>query len=160
MRGYSIVCDLKESKFIKLKYAQNDAGLELEVKVVEDNKDVDLTNCSIEARYKRADNVVVKRNISSITNNTFIAKLDSEITKVSGVLKMSFTIKKGSVQLSTFLVLGDIKEIVSEETSPDTPTGSINIPITVYNDETGLEEEIIITSTGGISEVTLEEVAE
>lgn len=38
------------------------------------------------------------------------------------------------------------------------PQGSVEIPITIYDDETGKETEITVSSTGEIDEVTLEEV--
>lgn len=158
MREYTITCDLLKSKFIELEYTQNDSGLKLNVLVVEDNTDVDLTGCTIKARYERHDKYVVKRDISSITGNKFIATLDSEITAIKGTLKMSFTIKKDDVQLSTFLVLADIKECVSDETIVDPGTGTVSIPITIYDDETKTEKEITVSSTGELSEITLEEV--
>lgn len=158
MRDYSIECNLLKSKYIELEYTQNDTGVKLEVNVVEDTQDVDLTGCTIEARYKRPDKVVLKRNISNIEGNKFTAILDSEITAKEGTLKMSFTIKKDDVQLSTFLVLADIKECVSEDTSADPGTGTVSIPITIYDDETKTEKEITVSSTGELSEITLEEV--
>lgn len=160
MREYTITCDLLKSKFIELEYTQNDSGLKLNVLVVEDNHDVDLTGCTIKARYERQDKYVVKRDISSITGNKFIATLDSEITAIKGTLKMSFVIKKGDEQLSTFLVLADIKECVSDETIVGPGTGTVSIPITVYDDETKTYETITMTSSDIEASLTLMEVAE
>lgn len=55
MRDYDIESDLKQEKFQHLKLVQGDRGNKIKINVFEDGQPVNLTGCSITAKYKRAD---------------------------------------------------------------------------------------------------------
>lgn len=116
MRDYNIESDLKQEKFEVIKLVQGDKGNKLTINVLEDGKPVSLTGCSITAKYKRADGQVINGSVTNISNNSFDAVIDSDITKVSGVLKMLFSIEKDDVKVSTFLLLADVREGLLENT--------------------------------------------
>ena len=110
MRNYDIESDLKQEKLQNIKLVQGDRGNKVKINVYEDGQPVSLTGCSITAKYKRADGQVVDGTVENITDNYFYAVMDSDITKVAGTLKMLFTIEKSDVQVSTFLLLADVRE--------------------------------------------------
>ena len=84
MRDYNIESDLKQEKFEVIKLVQGDKGNKLTINVLEDGQPVNLTGCSITAKYKRADGQVINGSVINISNNSFDAVIDSDITKVSG----------------------------------------------------------------------------
>lgn len=108
MRDYNIQTDLKQEKFQSLshiKLVQGDTGNKIKVNVFEDGKVVDLNNCSISAKYKRADGKeVINGTIENITGNSFDVVVNSAMTKTIGTLKMLFTITKDDLQVSTFII--------------------------------------------------------
>lgn len=116
MRDYNIESDLKQEKFEVIKLVQGDKGNKLTINVLEDGKPVSLTGCSITAKYKRADGQVINGSVTNISNNSFDAVIDSDITKVVGTLKMLFSIEKDDVKVSTFLLLADVREGLLENT--------------------------------------------
>lgn len=136
MRDYDIESDLKQEKFQSLKLVQGDRGNKIKINVYEDGQPVSLTGCSISAKYKRADGEVVNdRTIENITDNYFYAVIDSNITKVSGTLKMLFSIEKDDVKVSTFLLLADVREGIGESTGGSTggSTGSGEVTVDLSN---------------------------
>ena len=105
MRDFDIESDLKQEKFQNIKLVQGDRGNKIKINIYEDGEPVNLTGCSITAKYKRADGEVVNDGIiENINDNYFYAVMDSNITKVAGTLKMLFTIEKDAVKVSAFLV--------------------------------------------------------
>ncbi len=129
MRDYNIESDLKQEKFEVIKLVQGDKGNKLTINVLEDGKPVKLTGCSISAKYKRADGEVVNDGtIENITDNYFYAVMDSNITKVSGTLKMLFSIEKDDVKVSTFLLLADVREGIGESTGG----GEVTVDLSNY----------------------------
>ena len=108
MRDYNIQTDLKQEKFQSLshiKLVQGDTGNKIKVNVFEDGKVVDLNNCSISAKYKRADGKeLINGTIENITGNSFDVVVNSAMTKTIGTLKMLFTITKDDLQVSTFII--------------------------------------------------------
>lgn len=129
MRDYDIESDLKQEKFQSLKLVQGDRGNKIKINVYEDGQPVSLTGCSISAKYKRADGEVVNDGtIENITDNYFYAVIDSNITKVSGTLKMLFSIEKDDVKVSTFLLLADVREGIGESTGG----GEVTVDLSNY----------------------------
>ena len=140
MRDYNIESDLKQEKFEVIKLVQGDKGNKLTINVLEDGKPVSLTGCSITAKYKRADGQVINGSVTNISNNSFDAVIDSDITKVSGVLKMLFSIEKDDVKVSTFLLLADVREGLLENTG-SSGGGEVTVDLKDYQKKTdnGLE---------------------
>ena len=135
MRDYNIESDLKQEKFEVIKLAQGDKGNKLTINVLEDGKPVSLTGCSITAKYKRADGQVINGSVTNISNNSFDAVIDSDITKVSGTLKMLFSIEKDDVKVSTFLLLADVREGLLENTGSSggsTGGGEVTVDLSNY----------------------------
>lgn len=128
MRDYNIESDLKQEKFEVIKLVQGDKGNKLTINVLEDGKPVSLTGCSITAKYKRADGQVINGSVTNISNNSFDAVIDSNITKVSGTLKMLFSIEKDDVKVSTFLLLADVREGIGESTGG----GEVTVDLSNY----------------------------
>lgn len=116
MRDFDIESDLKQEKFQSLKLVQGDRGNKIKINVYEDGQPVNLTGCSIAAKYKRSDGEIVNGTVENISGNSFDAVMDSDITKASGTLKMIFTIEKDDVKVSTFLLLADVREGIGENT--------------------------------------------
>ena len=110
MRDYDIDSDLKQEKFQNIKLVQGDTGNKIKINVYEDGQPVNLTGCSITAKYKRSDGEIVGGTVENISGNSFDAVMDSDITKISGTLKMLFSIEKDDVKVSTFLLLADVRE--------------------------------------------------
>ncbi|MFR5346879.1 family 16 glycosylhydrolase [Romboutsia timonensis] len=131
MRDYNIESDLKQEKFEVIKLAQGDKGNKLTINVLEDGKPVSLTGCSITAKYKRADGQVINGSVTNISNNSFDAVIDSDITKVSGQLKMLFSIEKDGVKVSTFLLSAEVKEGIGESAGGSTGGGTGGGEVTV-----------------------------
>lgn len=155
LRDYNVDSDLIQNKRQDFSFVQGDKGATIKVNLYENSNLIDLTGCTIEAKYKRADNKIIKRTINDTTENSFIATLDDEITAVIGTLKIIFTIKKSDVEISTFMLFADIKEgidINSLETG-----GTANITITIFDSETQTEKEVIMS--GNEDDLTVEEVA-
>ena len=135
MRDYNIESDLKQEKFEVIKLVQGDKGNKLTINVLEDGKPVSLTGCSITAKYKRADGQVINGSVTNISNNSFDAVIDSDITKVSGTLKMLFSIEKDDVKVSTFLLLADVREGLLENTGSSggsTGGGEVTVDLSNY----------------------------
>lgn len=136
MRDYNIESDLKQEKFEIIKLVQGDTGNKIKINVFEDGQPVSLTGCSISAKYKRADGEVVNDGtIENITDNYFYAVMDSNITKVSGTLKMLFSIEKDDVKVSTFLLLADVREGIGENTGSSggsTGGGEVTVDLSNY----------------------------
>lgn len=128
MRDYDIESDLKQEKFQHLKLVQGDRGNKIKINVYEDGQPVNLTGCSITAKYKRADGQVINGSVINISNNSFDAVIDSDITKVSGTLKMIFSIEKDDVKVSTFLLLADVREGIGESTGG----GEVTVDLSNY----------------------------
>lgn len=131
MRDYNIESDLKQEKFEVIKLVQGDKGNKLTINVLEDGKPVSLTGCSITAKYKRADGQVINGSVTNISNNSFDAVIDSDITKVSGQLKMLFSIEKDGVKVSTFLLSAEVKEGIGESAGGSTGGGTGGGEVTV-----------------------------
>lgn len=131
MRDYDIESDLKQEKFEVIKLVQGDKGNKLTINVLEDGKPVSLTGCSITAKYKRADEQVINGQVINISNNSFDAVIDSDITKVSGQLKMLFSIEKDGVKVSTFLLSAEVKEGIGESAGGSTGGGTGGGEVTV-----------------------------
>ena len=108
MRDYDIESDLKQEKFQHLKLVQGDRGNKIKINVYEDGQPVNLTGCSITAKYKRADGQIINGSVTNISNNSFDAVIDSDITKVVGTLKMLFSIETVSY---THLTLPTNREV-------------------------------------------------
>lgn len=135
MRDYDIESDLKQEKFQSLKLVQGDKGNKIKINVYEDGQPVNLTGCSITAKYKRADGQVINGSVTNISNNSFDAVIDSDITKVSGTLKMLFSIEKDDVKVSTFLLLADVREGLLENTGSSggsTGGGEVTVDLSNY----------------------------
>lgn len=135
MRDYNIESDLKQEKFEVIKLVQGDKGNKLTINVLEDGKPVSLTGCSITAKYKRADGQVINGSVTNISNNSFDAVIDSDITKVSGTLKMLFSVEKDDVKVSTFLLLADVREGLLENTGSSggsTGGGEVTVDLSNY----------------------------
>ncbi len=135
MRDYNIKSDLKQEKFEVIKLVQGDKGNKLTINVLEDGKPVSLTGCSITAKYKRADGQVINGSVTNISNNSFDAVIDSDITKVVGTLKMLFSIEKDDVRVSTFLLLADVREGIGENTGSSggsTGGGEVTVDLSNY----------------------------
>lgn len=131
MRDYNIESDLKQEKFEVIKLVQGDKGNKLTINVLEDGQPVNLTGCSITAKYKRADGQVINGSVINISNNSFDAVIDSDITKVSGTLKMLFSIEKDGVKVSTFLLSAEVKEGIGESAGGSTGGGTGGGEVTV-----------------------------
>ena len=135
MRDYDIESDLKQEKFQHLKLVQGDRGNKIKINVYEDGQPVNLTGCSITAKYKRADGQVIDGSVTNISNNSFDAVIDSDITKTSGVLKMLFAIEKDDVKVSTFMLLADVREGIGESTGSSggsTGGGEVTVDLSNY----------------------------
>lgn len=135
MRDYNIESDLKQEKFEVIKLVQGDKGNKLTINVLEDGKPVSLTGCSITAKYKRADGQVINGSVTNISNNSFDAVIDSDITKVVGTLKMLFSIEKDDVKVSTFMLLADVREGIGENTGSSggsTGGGEVTVDLSNY----------------------------
>ncbi|SCI51405.1 Uncharacterised protein [uncultured Clostridium sp.] len=94
-----------------------------------------MTGCSITAKYKRADGQVINGSVINISNNSFDAVIDSDITKVVGTLKMLFSIEKDDVKVSTFLLLADVREGLLENTGSSggsTGGGEVTVDLSNY----------------------------
>lgn len=135
MRDYDIESDLKQEKFQHLKLVQGDRGNKIKINVFEDGQPVSLAGCSITAKYKRSDGQVINGSVINISNNSFDAVIDSDITKVSGTLKMLFSIEKDDIKVSTFLLLADVREGIGENTGSSggsTGGGEVTVDLSNY----------------------------
>lgn len=135
MRDYDIKSDLKQEQFQTLKLVQGDRGNKIKINVFEDGQPVNLTGCSITAKYKRSDGEIVNGTVENISGNSFDAVMDSDITKVSGTLKMIFSIEKDDVKVSTFLLLADVREGIGENTGSSggsTGGGEVSVDLSNY----------------------------
>ena len=136
MRDYDIESDLKQEKFQNIKLVQGDTGNKIRINVFEEGQPVNLTGCSIAAKYKRSDGEIVNGTVENISGNSFDAVMDSSITKVVGTLKMLFTIEKDAVKVSTFLLLAYVREGIGESTGGssggDSGSGTVSVALSNY----------------------------
>ena len=136
MRDYDIESDLKQEKFQNIKLVQGDTGNKIRINVFEEGQPVNLTGCSVTAKYKRADGEIINDGvIENIHDNSFDAVMDSSITKVAGTLKMLFTIEKDAVKVSAFLLLADVREGIGESTGSSggsTGGGEVTVDLSNY----------------------------
>lgn len=114
MKDYTIQCDLKQEKFQNIKLVQGDSGNVIKINVFENGQPVDLTNCDILAKYKRADGYICNGDIQNKSDNHFEAIMSKKITGVAGVLQMLFEITQGDIKVSTFIVSVDIDESIGD----------------------------------------------
>ena len=130
MRDYDIESDLKQEKFQGIKLVQGDRGNKIKINIYEDGQPVNLTGCSVTAKYKRADGEIINDGvIENIHDNSFDAVMDSSITKVAGTLKMLFTIEKDAVKVSAFLLLADVREGIGESSSSGGSAGGGEVTV-------------------------------
>ena len=114
MRDYEINSDLKQDSFKSLKFVQYDNGSTIKVNLFEDKHSVDLTNCTVKAKFKRADGKECGRDVT-VKGNIITATLDSTVTAVTGPLKVNFKITYDTdKQVSTFILMAEIKETIGE----------------------------------------------
>lgn len=141
MRDYDIESDLKQEKFQSIKLVQGDRGNKIKINVYEDGQPVNLTGCSITAKYKRSDGEIVDGTVENKTDNYFYAVMDNNITKVAGTLKMLFNIENGDVKVSTFLLLADVREGIGENTGSSGGDTEVTVDLKDYQKKTdnGLE---------------------
>ena len=147
MRDYDIKSDLKQEQFQTLKLVQGDRGNKIKINVFEEGQPVNLAGCSVTAKYKRADgevinNGIIEQEFSSDENfniNYFYAVMNSDITKVSGTLKMIFSIEKGDVKVSTFIISVNVDESIGDvsQNPPVPPEGMIYFPYREISSEIG-----------------------
>ena len=114
MKDYTIQCDLKQEKFQNIKLVQGDSGNVIKINVFENGQPVDLTNCDILAKYKRADGYICNGDTQNKSDNHFEAIMSKKITGVAGVLQMLFEITQGDIKVSTFIVSVDIDESIGD----------------------------------------------
>ena len=141
MRDYDIESDLKQEKFQNIKLVQGDRGNKIKINIYADGQPVNLTGCSVTAKYKRADGEVVDGIVENKTDNYFYAVMDNNITKVAGTLKMLFNIENGDVKVSTFLLLADVREGIGENTGSSGGDTEVTVDLKDYQKKTdnGLE---------------------
>lgn len=141
MRDYDIESDLKQEKFQNIKLVQGDRGNKIKINIYEDGQPVSLTGCSISAKYKRADGEVVDGTVENKTDNYFYAVMDNNITKVTGTLKMLFSIEKDDVKVSTFLLFADVREGIGENTGSSGGDTEVTVDLEDYQKkmDNGLE---------------------
>ena len=100
-----------------------------------DDDDVAIFRFDLPSRFTNQVGECIGELLDTFTENGIEKQATSDV--------FSYTIKASQ--------MNDLKE---------EPQGSVDIPLTIYNDETGEEIIISVSSTGDVNEVTLEEVAE
>lgn len=137
MKDYTIQCDLKQEKFQNIRLMQGDSGNVIKINVFENGQPVDLTNCDILAKYKRADGFICNGDTQNKSDNHFEAIMSKKITGVAGVLQMLFEITQGDKKVSTFIISVDIDESIGDisQNPPDAPEGTIYLPFREISSE-------------------------
>lgn len=132
MRDYEINSDLKQSKFESLKFVQGDIGSKIIVNLFEDSQAVNLANCTVLAKFKRADGYIDKKD-AAVTDNTITVEIDDTATAIIGTLKIIFEITyETSKKVSTFMLLADVSEGIGAK-STGGGTGDVVIDVDLSN---------------------------
>lgn len=133
MRDYEITSDLKQSKFENLKFVQGDTGSKIIVNLFEDSQSVNLTNCTVLAKYKRSDGYVDNKS-ATVTDNTITVEVDETMTATAGVLKLIFEITyETTKKVSTFMLLADVAEGIGAKSTTGGGTGDIVVDVDLSN---------------------------
>ena len=152
MKDYNIQVDLKQEKFQSLnhiKLVQGDHGNKIKINVFEDGKVVNLSNCSVSAKYGRADEKnIINGTVENITGNSFDVIISSAMTKTIGTLKMLFTISKGDVQVSTFMIDAYVSDGIVGGIIDNEEIGNTNIVVDLSNYYTKNEIDSLLANSG------------
>lgn len=133
MRDYEINSDLKQSKFENLKFVQGDTGSKIIVNLFEDSQTVNLSNCTVLAKYKRSDGYTDNKE-ATITDNTITVEVDETMTTTAGVLKLIFEITyETTKKVSTFMLLADISEGIGSKSTTGGGTGDVVVDVDLSN---------------------------
>lgn len=133
MRDYEINSDLKQSKFESLKFVQGDTGSKIIVNLFEDSQTVNLTDCTVLAKYKRADGYTDNKE-ATITDNVITVEVDETMTATAGVLKLIFEITyETTKKVSTFMLLADISEGIGAKSTTGGGTGDVVVDVDLSN---------------------------
>ena len=159
MRDYEINSDLKQDSFKGLKFAQYDNGSTIKVNLFEDGQVVDLTDCTVIAKYKREDKEEYNRS-ANVAGNVITTTLDSTVTAVAGTLKIIFKITYGDKQVSTFMLVANIKENFGEGNSGNiggNTGGSVDVDLDLSAYQKITDNTLNTTNktvTGAINEIS------
>ena len=133
MRDYEISSDLKQSKFENLKFVQGDTGSKIIVNLFEDRRAVNLSNCTVLARYKRSDGYTDNKE-ATITDNVITVEVDETMTATAGVLKLIFEITyETTKKASTFMLLADVAEGIGSKSTTGGGTGDVVVDVDLSN---------------------------
>lgn len=133
MRDYEISSDLKQSKFENLKFVQGDTGSKIIVNLFEDSQTVNLTGCTVLAKYKRADGYTDNKE-ATITDNVITVEIDETMTAIVGTLKLIFEITyETTKKVSTFMLLADISEGIGSKSTTGGGTGDVVVDVDLSN---------------------------
>lgn len=133
MRDYEINSDLKQSKFESLKFVQGDTGSKIIVNLFEDSQTVNLSNCTVLAKYKRSDGYTDNKE-ATITDNTITVEVDETMTAIVGTLKLIFEITyETTKKVSTFMLLADISEGIGAKSTTGGGTGDVVVDVDLSN---------------------------
>ena len=133
MRDYEISSDLKQSKFESLKFVQGDTGSKIIVNLFEDSQTVNLTDCTVLAKYKRSDGYTDNKE-ATVTDNVITVEIDETMTATVGVLKLVFQITyETSKKVSTFMLLADVAEGIGAKSTTGGGTGDVVVDVDLSN---------------------------
>lgn len=166
MRDYEIDSDLRSIIIQKkLKFKQHDNGSTIKVNLYENGEKVNIDLAwTIVAKFKRADRNEYNRDVTSISDNSFITTLDSTVTAIVGDLEIDFKITYGDKQVTTFTVLLEIEESIGEGNSGDIGgnTGGnteINVDLSTLKLSLDGTDLVLKNGTTDLSRVTLPTIA-
>lgn len=133
MRDYEINSDLKQSKFESLKFVQGDTGSKIIVNLFEDSQTVNLSNCTVLAKYKRSDGYTDNKE-ATITDNVITVEVDETMTAIVGTLKLIFEITyETTKKVSTFMLLADVAEGIGSKSTTGGGTGDVVVDVDLSN---------------------------
>ena len=159
MRDYEINSDLKQSKFENLKFVQGDTGSKIIVNLFEDSQSVNLTDCTVLAKYKRSDGYTDNKN-ASIEDNKITVEVDETMTSVVGTLKLIFEITyETTKKASTFMLLADISEgIGAKSTGGGTGDVIVDVDLSNYYNKQEIDKKLDNIANNFSSEQTENEI--
>lgn len=114
LRRKDIILDLEKHLHTAFKYKQWDNGCDLNITLIEDNAEVNLAGCTVEAYFEVPSKAVYKRACTVVGNMVTVVIVE-ELTREVGEVAMELVITNNDVSLTTFTVYFKVEKSIKKD---------------------------------------------
>ena len=113
LRKKDIVVDLEKHSSTVFKYKQGDNGCDLNIALIEDGEEVDLTGYGVEAYFEVPSKSIYKRACTTVGNVATVVIVE-ELTREVGNVAMELVLTDGDVLLTTFTIYFKVEKSIAK----------------------------------------------